>query len=68
MEMNVKFILLFVLVVFVVGCSGVKEEVNVEDEVLDNPLSGTCPNGLSCTTPSCGAWVDADNDGACDRS
>ena len=67
MKMNVKSFLFIFLFIFLVGCGSVYEEVVVEETVPKNPLAGTCPNGLSCTAPSCGAWVDADFDGACDR-
>ena len=33
----------------------------------ENDLAGTCFRGANCGSPSCGAWIDSDNDGFCDR-
>jgi uncharacterized protein YcfL len=64
-------ILLILSSILVVGCSAdAKETVavdGVDGVVADNPLAGTCLQGKSCTQPTCGKWVDANNDNHCDR-
>lgn len=38
-----------------------------EDNSGDDSPAGTCPFGNHCSCPGCSLWLDADNDGYCDR-
>jgi len=75
---NLIFIIGIMLsIVLIFGCTQSKEtEVNsdINELILNksttqNPLFGTCPreNENQCTG-ECGAFIDNDNDGFCDRS
>jgi hypothetical protein len=74
-EKKMKFatiILIMVISSMVFGCNaeGKNDQAPAElqeAKVVSSPLSGTCATGRSCTTPSCGQYVDANQDSACDR-
>lgn len=62
---------LALILLFAFGCTTQAQDkgdasTNSTKEV-QNPYAGSCINDKQCTTPSCGAWIDSDNDGACDR-
>ena len=40
---------------------------NTLDEQTVNPLSGTCPKGQHCGSPSCPLWADLNSNSLCDR-
>jgi hypothetical protein len=65
-------LLIVVLSAAIFGCSaeGKIEQAPVEQQevrIESSPLAGTCATGRSCTAPSCGQYVDANKDSACDR-
>lgn len=66
--MKFALITLLILSLFMITSCDSKEFENQEHiEVKESELSGTCPTKRSCTTPSCGLWVDENKDGNCDR-
>lgn len=63
------FILLIALFIMLTGCKTKAETPGLSKEDLTaNSLTGSCPSGNSCNSPSCGSWSNINKDGLCDRS
>ncbi len=71
MEKVIILLKIFVFILLVVGLIyfNNSEKNYIDTEKIDNvnDLYGSCPSSRSCISPSCGLWVDSDNDGSCDR-